>query len=132
MLSQVRRAVRKKEWIVFLGWEPHPMNANFEMAYLAGGDDYFGPDYGGATVYTNIRQGYLNECPNVARLLKNLEFTLPMENEVMGLILDQGMEPNKAARQWLQKKPSVLEKWLIGVTTVDGQEGLAAVKGALK
>jgi glycine betaine/proline transport system substrate-binding protein len=35
MLSQVRRAVRKKEWIIFLGWEPHPMNANFEMAYLA-------------------------------------------------------------------------------------------------
>jgi glycine betaine/proline transport system substrate-binding protein len=26
MLSQVRRAVRKKQWIVFLGWEPHPMN----------------------------------------------------------------------------------------------------------
>ena len=132
MLSQVRRAVRKKEWIIFLGWEPHPMNANFEMAYLAGGDDYFGPDYGGATVHTNIRKGYLNECPNVARLLKNLEFTLPMENEVMGLILDQGMEPNKAARQWLQKKPAVLEKWLKGVTTVDGKDGLAAVKRALK
>jgi glycine betaine/proline transport system substrate-binding protein len=132
MLSQVRRSVRKKEWIVFLGWEPHPMNANFEMAYLTGGDDYFGPDYGGATVYTNIRKGYLNECPNVAMLLKNLEFTLAMENEVMGLILDQGMDPNKAARHWLQKNPAVLEKWLKGVTTVDGKDGLAAVKGSLK
>ncbi|MBT8364671.1 MAG: choline ABC transporter substrate-binding protein [Deltaproteobacteria bacterium] len=132
MLSQVRRSVRKKEWIVFLGWEPHSMNANFEMAYLTGGDDYFGPDYGGATVYTNIRKGYLNECPNVAMLLKNLEFTLAMENEVMGLILDQGMDPNKAARHWLQKNPAVLEKWLKGVTTVDGTDGLAAVKGALK
>ncbi|MEH6547507.1 MAG: glycine betaine ABC transporter substrate-binding protein, partial [Sneathiella sp.] len=28
MLSQVARANRKEEWVVFLGWEPHPMNAN--------------------------------------------------------------------------------------------------------
>ncbi len=132
MLSQVRRAVRKKEWIVFLGWEPHPMNANFELAYLSGGDDYFGPNYGGATVYTNIRKGYLQECPNVGQFLKNLEFTLAMENQVMGMILDQGLEPNKAAKLWLQKNPMVLEKWLKGVTTIDGKEGLAAVKMALK
>ena len=132
MLSQVRRAVRKKEWIVFLGWEPHPMNANFELAYLSGGDDYFGPNYGGATVYTNIRKGYLQECPNVGQFLKNLEFTLAMENQVMGMILDQGLEPNKAAKLWLQKNPLVLEKWLKGVTTIDGKDGLAAVKMGLK
>jgi len=132
MLSQVKRAVRKKDWIVFLGWEPHPMNANFEMAYLSGGDDYFGPDYGGATVYTNIRKGYLTECPNVGKLLKNLEFTLAMENEIMGMILDQGIEPNKAARMWLQKNPAVLDKWLNGVTTRDGGDGLAAVKKHLQ
>ena len=84
MLSQVRRAVRNKDWIVFLGWEPHPMNTNFELDYLAGGDDYFGPNFGGATVYTNVRKGYVQECPNIGQLLKNLEFTLTMENQVMG------------------------------------------------
>ena len=132
MLSQVRRAVRNKEWVVFLGWEPHPMNANFDIAYLSGGDDYFGPDYGGATVYTNIRKGFSEECPNVGRLLKNLEFTLAMENQVMGMILDEGMEPEKAATQWLKKNPGVLDKWLEGVTTFDGKDGLAAVKKHLK
>lgn len=132
MLGQVRRAVKAKEWIVFLGWEPHPMNANFKMAYLAGGDDYFGPNYGGATVYTNVRKGYLQECPNVAVLLKNLEFTLAMENEVMGLILDDGLEPEKAATGWLKKNPGVLDKWLKGVTAFEGGDGLAAVKKHLK
>ena len=132
MLSQVRRAVRNKDWIVFLGWEPHPMNTNFEIAYLEGGDDYFGPNLGGATVYTNVRKGYVQECPNVGRLLKNLEFTLTMENQVMGMILDDGTEPNKAAAQWLKKHPQVLDKWLKGVTTVDGKNGLAAVKKHLK
>ncbi len=128
MLSQVKRAERRKEWIVFLGWEPHPMNSNFELTYLAGGDDYFGPDLGGATVYTTVRKGYAAECPNVGKLLNNLEFTLSMENRVMGMILDEGMEPAKAAEKWLKANPAVLDKWLDGVTTVDGKEGLPALK----
>jgi glycine betaine/proline transport system substrate-binding protein len=56
MLAQVAKSVKAKEHIVFLGWEPHPMNASFEMAYLSGGDEIFGPNFGGATVYTNVRK----------------------------------------------------------------------------
>ena len=132
MLSQVKRAERNKDWIVFLGWEPHPMNTNFDIVYLTGGDDYFGPNLGGATVHTNVRKDYVKECPNVGQLLKNLEFTLTMENQVMGMILDEGMEPNKAAAEWLKKNPGVLEKWLKDVATFDGKEGLAGVKKHLK
>ena len=33
MLQQVKRAVKNQEWIVFLGWQPHPMNVDMEMAY---------------------------------------------------------------------------------------------------
>ena len=132
MLAQVARASRKKDWVVFLGWEPHPMNANFDMAYLAGGDDWFGPDFGGATVYTNVRAGYTQECTNVGTLLNNLEFTLAMENEIMGAILDDGEDPNDAAAKWLKKNPAILDKWLAGVSTVDGGDGMAAVKKHLK
>ena len=63
MLAQVARATRSEEPIVFLGWEPHPMNANFDLTYLSGGDDVFGPNYGGATVYTNVRAGYARGVP---------------------------------------------------------------------
>jgi glycine betaine/proline transport system substrate-binding protein len=131
MLSQVRRAVRKKEWIVFLGWEPHPMNAKFDMAYLAGRDDYFGPNFGGATVYTTVRRGYTTQCLNTAKLLDNLVFSLSMENEVMGMILDDGQDPEKAAQKWLKAHPVVLDRWLDGVNTIDGKPGLQAVKAAL-
>ncbi|HEX9904805.1 MAG TPA: choline ABC transporter substrate-binding protein [Propylenella sp.] len=130
MLAQVQRSVDRNQPIVFLGWEPHPMNANFEMAYLSGGDDVFGPNYGGATVYTNVRKGYVEECPNVGKLLQNLTFTLQMENEIMGSILNDGMEPSAAAEAWLKANPDVLDTWLDGVTTVDGQPGLEAVKAS--
>jgi len=128
MLAQVARADRKKEWVVFLGWEPHPMNANFDLVYLSGGDDWFGPNYGGAEVFTNVRKGYADDCPNVGKLLNNLTFTLAMENEIMTLILDDGEDPEPAARKWLKQNPDMLNGWLDGVTTMDGGDGLAAVK----
>ena len=131
MLAQVRRATSKGKPIVFLGWEPHPMNANFDLTYLTGGDDYFGPDLGGATVYTNTRAGYVDACPNVGTLLKNLKFTLSMENEIMGAILDDGEDPKEAAKAWLKAHPDTWKAWLEGVTTIDGGDAVAAVSAAL-
>ncbi|MHB0777227.1 choline ABC transporter substrate-binding protein [Halomonas sp. WWR20] len=131
MLAELKSKTGNEEWMVFLGWEPHPMNTNFDMAYLEGADDYFGPDLGGATVYTNTRGGYANECQNVGALLENLTFSLEMENQIMGAIMDAGEEPREAARSWLQSHPEVLDTWLDGVTTVGGEPGLPAVKKAL-
>ena len=131
MLSAVMRAARSGQDMVFLGWEPHPMNANIEMEYLAGGDEVFGPDYGGATVLTNTRKGYAQECPNVGRFLTNLVFSLKMENEIMGAILDEGAEPEAAAAEWLKANPDAIAPWLDGVTTFDGGDGKAAVEAAL-
>ncbi|WP_376787847.1 choline ABC transporter substrate-binding protein [Aliamphritea hakodatensis] len=131
MISQVSRAAKRDQWVVFLGWAPHPMNANIEMEYLDGGDDYFGPNYGGANVYTNVRQNYTTDCPNMGKLLNNLEFSLAMENEVMGAILDDGKKPEVAAKEWLKANPQVLDAWLAGVTTKDGGDAMTAVKGQL-
>ena len=131
MLAEVARAEKSGEPVVFLGWEPHPMNANFKLTYLTGGDDVFGPNLGGATVLTNTRTGYVNECANVGALLKNLSFTLAMENEIMGKILNDSAEPEDAAKEWLKANGAAIEPWLSGVTTRSGEDGLAAVKTAL-
>jgi glycine betaine/proline transport system substrate-binding protein len=131
MLSRVQRAARRNEWVVFLGWEPHPMNRRFEMAYLDGGDDFFGPNFGGATVHTLSPTGYTGKCPNVGSLLKNLKFTLDMENEIMGYMLDDGMDPQAAAIQLVKAHPELVDDWTSGVTTMDGGAGAPAVKSHL-
>ncbi|MBM7062296.1 choline ABC transporter substrate-binding protein [Pseudomonas sp. UL073] len=131
MLAQVRRAQRKQEWLVFLGWEPHPMNTQLQLKYLTGGDEFFGADYGRATVYTNVRKGYVAECPNVGRLLSNLVFSLDMENQLMGAVLDGKQKPRDAARAWLQANPQALEAWLSGVSSRDGQPALGIAQAKL-
>jgi glycine betaine/proline transport system substrate-binding protein len=131
MLVEAQRAIKNEKAIVFLGWEPHPMNVQMKMSYLAGGDDVFGPNLGEAKVYTAIPPSYEKKCPNVYKLLTNMQFSLDMENQVMGPILKK-VKPNKAAKDYLAKNPAVLDKWLAGVTTLDGKPGLDAVKTALK
>ncbi|WP_274627943.1 choline ABC transporter substrate-binding protein [Arvimicrobium flavum] len=131
MLAAVQKASGSKEDVVFLGWEPHPMNAAIDMQYLSGGDEVFGPNFGGATVLTNVRAGYLTECPNVGTFVKNLVFSLDMENEIMGAILNDGADPKAAATAWLKKNPDAVTPWLNGVTTFDGGDAAAAVKTAL-
>ncbi|MCE6951955.1 choline ABC transporter substrate-binding protein [Cereibacter sphaeroides] len=128
MLAQVARYYPQEKGVVFLGWEPHPMNANFSLKYLTGGEDFFGAE---GVVNTVTRKGFKEECPNVAKLLSQQKFTLAMENEIMGKILDDGMEPDEAVLEWLQAHPDTVDPWLAGVTTTSGEEGLPAVKKAL-
>ncbi len=128
MLAQVDRASRKDEPIIFLGWAPHPMNSNFKVTYLTGGEEWFGAE---GDVYTNTRAGYVDECPNVGAFLNNLAFTLDMENQIMGAILDEGEDANDAASAWLKANPDAFTAWLDGVTTKDGGDAVAAVSAAL-
>ncbi|MFK7889536.1 MAG: choline ABC transporter substrate-binding protein [Granulosicoccus sp.] len=132
MLAQVARSDSKDEPVVFLGWAPHPMNNNFDITYLTGGDDYFGPDFGAAVVYSNVRSGYLKECPNMGHFLKNLSFSVEMENDLMAAILNDGEDTEDASVAWLRENPQILGPWLQGVTTADGGNAVQAVKAALE
>ncbi|WP_439887225.1 choline ABC transporter substrate-binding protein [Pseudomonas sp. MBLB4123] len=120
MILHVKRADHLGKAAVFLGWEPHPMNNQLKMNYLPGGDDYFGPNLGGATVYTAVRKGYASQCPNLGRLLKNLRFSLQMENDLMEAILNQNTTPRREAKAWLKANPQTRAQWLQGVTKRDG------------
>lgn len=88
------------------------------------GDEYFGPNYGQTTVYTNVRKDYLKECSNVGKLLQNMEFTLAMENPLMDVVLNQNQNQNQ--------KPRVAAKaWLVGVSGRDGEDGMKVASARL-
>ncbi|TPM28797.1 choline ABC transporter substrate-binding protein [Mesorhizobium sp. B2-3-4] len=131
MLTQVANSVADKGWVVFLGWEPHPMNLDYKITYLSGGDVEFGPNFGGATVRTIARKGFSAQCPNAARLFANLAFDISYENHGMRMILGEGKSADEAAREMLKQNPDKLAKWLDGVSTFDGQPAAPAVKSAL-
>ncbi|MTI08740.1 choline ABC transporter substrate-binding protein [Curvivirga aplysinae] len=131
MLAQVDRSIRRNKWIAFVGWAPHPMNTRFEIEYLTGGDDHYGPNFGGASVYTQVRETYIDECPNVSKLLSQLTFDVPMESKGMGYILEDGMSPEEAGILLIKENANLLDGWLKNVKTQDGADGLTSVKKSL-
>jgi len=128
MLAQVDRAVKKNQFITFLGWTPHPMNVKLKMHYLTGGEKWFGSK---GDVYTLTRKGYPQACPNAAKLLSNLKFSLEMENSIMAEVVDKKTTFDQAAKAWVKTHPELLEGWLAGVTSKDGGDAKAAVKAKL-
>jgi choline ABC transporter permease protein len=72
-------------------------------------------------VLTLARTGYVRQCPNVGRLLRNLVFTTQGESHIMRSILAEHKTPELAAGEWLAANSTVAEAWLQGVHTFDGK-----------
>ncbi len=128
MLVSVKQAVAERQWVVFLGWAPHPMNLSLKMHYLSGGDEYFGPDFGASSVYTVARKNFSKECPNLSSFFKRLSFTVEMENYLMGLIVDEDHSPREAAQRWLNEHQSIALSWLKGINDAHGQAATISFK----
>ncbi len=129
MLTEAEKAMKNNEWILFLGWTPHPIMGDMKIHYLDGVSDY---GFGGATVHTNVRAGYLAECPNAGKLVSNLKFDLAMEGAMMAPVLKDGADPKVVALDWIKTNPDSIKAWLDGVTTIDGGDATAAVSAAIQ
>ena len=125
MLTEAEKAMKNNEWIVFLGWTPHPVMGDMKLHYLAGTES---AGFGSATVFTNTRAGWAAECPNAAKLVSNMKFTLPMVGGgIMSPVLKEGKDPKVVATEWITANKDTVGAWLDGVTTVDGGNAMAAV-----
>jgi len=131
MLSQVQSAIRRDQPILFFAWTPHPMNINYQLTFLENSQDLLGPNDGAASVETLTRKDYAAQCPNVAKFLTNLKFTTQMESELMNMIINDKIDPKKAAQNWIKNNPQQLNIWFDGVTTFEGEPALPVVKMAL-
>ena len=129
MLTEAEKAMKNNEWILFLAWTPHPVFGEMKIHYVEGVNSYgFGP----ATVYTNTRAGWAAECPNAAKLVSNFKYDLKMVGGMMAPVLKDGKDQKVVAAEWVRANPDTVNKWLDGVTTIDGGDAMAAVAAALK
>jgi glycine betaine/proline transport system substrate-binding protein len=134
MLTEVKNFVQDKKMIVFLGWSPHYMNQIIDMKYLTGSTaETFGDNDGTATVYTNIRKGFAEEQPNVAKFLENFVFPISMMNEIAQMLNDnKNLKHGEAGLAWVKQHPEIYRGWLEGVTTAEGKPALPVFEASLK
>ncbi|MDZ7829440.1 MAG: glycine betaine ABC transporter substrate-binding protein [Halofilum sp. (in: g-proteobacteria)] len=111
MLTEVQRRIKRDKWAAWLAWAPHPMNLNIDLQFLNGGEDYWGPNQGGATVYTLARQGYAWQCPNAGQFLENYSFTVEEQSRMAGYVINEGLDYAEAGRRLIKEQPELLDRW---------------------
>jgi glycine betaine/proline transport system substrate-binding protein len=128
MLTEAEKAMKDNQWIVFLGWTPHPVMGDMKLHYLDGVSEAgFGP----ASVYTTARAGWAAECPNAGKLASQFKFTVAMVGAMMSPVLKDGKDPKVVAAEWVKANGETINQWLDGVTTIDGGDAKAALAGAM-
>lgn len=139
MMAQVERHISNDEWIAFIGWQPHPMNLNYDIKYLEKGE-LMGNQKEKA-IYTIASTGYPWKCQNVGQFLSNYTFTLDEQSRMAKYVLDEDMDYAEAGRALIRNKPELLERWFaLGgayqsgpIKTADGSEDASeAIKEALQ
>ena len=68
-----------------------------------------------ATVYVGYSKALQQRVPKVAQFLKQVAFETPMIAEWILKVDKEKVEPTQVAREWVDKNPEVVKRWLAGI-----------------
>lgn len=108
MTAALRRAIERDEWIVVTGWTPHWKFVAFDLKYLEDPENVFGDEEYIATI---VHPDLQEKAPDVYTFLDNFHWSTDDMGEVM-MMIEDGMEPFEAARQWISENRDMVEGWL--------------------
>jgi len=127
MLASVERATESKEWIVFSGWKPHWMNVAYDMKYLDDPESIWGKP---SKIGTIARSGLPEDDPNLTRFLKQFKINSEIQSAWIMEYGKKKRDPEVVAKEWVADNLDVVNPWLEGVKTVDGQDAQKVVQQA--
>lgn len=118
MTSTLDKAVKHKQPIVVLSWQPHWMVAKYSLKFLKDPKHVYGH---GESMRTIARLGFRKENPGAAKLLKQFNWTLDMALPLM-LKINDGMDTQKAINEFIETHPKQVRKWTKGVPAGKGKK----------
>ncbi len=108
MLSELKKAIDKKEWIVVAGWAPHWKFGRYDLKFL---DDPKGV-YGSAErIETYARKGFKEEDAFAAKYFANFHLD---DKQMADLLLKMEDSDSKeaAAKQWVSENKTLVDSWI--------------------
>jgi glycine betaine/proline transport system substrate-binding protein len=127
MLTQVKRAIKRKNWIVFLGWKPHWMNIAYDIKYLkAVGKPTIADTR--SDVLTVVNAKLVDRNPQVAKFLKQYAVPNKVQSKWIYAYSKKRRRASEIVPKWIGSHLDRVGQWLDGVKTKDGQPAIDAVK----
>lgn len=117
MTSTLDKAIKDKRPIVITGWQPHWMFTKYPIKFLKDPKNVFGK---AESIHTIVRKGLKSDDPEAYTILDRFHWKPAQMSEVM-LKVNNGMDPNKAAKEWIKDNPDLVGEWTKGVKKVHGK-----------
>lgn len=103
MVTALRKAVSRGEWIAITGWKPHFMWTNFDLKTLEDPKNVFPTD----EIKIVTRKNFKEEKPEIANILSNYKLSEDLLNELITEV-DKDADPDVGARHFYEKYKEVL------------------------
>ncbi|AKP67156.1 glycine betaine ABC transporter substrate-binding protein [Companilactobacillus ginsenosidimutans] len=117
MTSTLDKAIKDKRPIVITGWQPHWMFTKFPIKFLKDPKNVYGKE---ESIHTIVRQGLKSDMPEAYTILDRFHWN-PTQMSAVMLKVNNGMDPQKAAKQWIKANPDRVNEWTKGVKKVHGK-----------
>ncbi len=105
--AQLANAIRKKEWIVVLGWTPHWKFGRWKLKFLDDPKKIWG---GTARIHTLVRKGLKQDMPKIYQVLDNFNWT-PEEMEQLLVWNEMKDAPYENAIRWMNYNKKRVDSW---------------------
>ncbi|MCF8030777.1 MAG: ABC transporter substrate-binding protein [Desulfohalobiaceae bacterium] len=132
MLSQVKKAAKNKDWIVFQGWKPHWMVIEWDLKFLKDPKEIWEGQGRNTSVWTIIHSGFDEKHPNVTRFLEQIRVLPEWQSQWIYDFTYKNEEPEKVARRWIGNNMDIVAMWTYGVTSVDGENARKVLREEFK
>ncbi|WP_202079755.1 glycine betaine ABC transporter substrate-binding protein [Caldalkalibacillus salinus] len=111
MLTQAQRLIDKEEPVIFLGWRPHPMFANWDLKLLEDPKKYFEE----SEVHVITHEEVSEHSPEAFEFLSNWQIPVDDIEQMIVKIEDEDQDPDDVAREWIENNEKLVNDMLDGV-----------------
>lgn len=126
LMAQIEKSIKEKEWIVFVGWQPHWMNSVYDIKYLEDPQRLWESPY--SWVDTLTRKGFEDDYPEVYRFLQQFKVDIEDNNDWIYEIGFNGKDEMKVAEDWVKNNILVVRRWLSLVETPEGENAYQVLR----
>lgn len=111
MVAALADAIRRGEWVVVPGWQPHWMFGEWDLKILDDPDKIFGDE---ETINTIVRLGLEEDMPEVYNFLKKFDWK---QLDLSPVMVDNknGMDSKKSAQKFVKENRAKIDELLKAV-----------------
>lgn len=111
MSERVENAIKRRENIIFTGWEPHWLFFRYELKYL---DDPLGIFQENEQIHTIGRKGFAEDHPRAALFFERMVLSENQINELLYEVL-LSRAPVEGVQTWIDKNEIIVNQWVRGL-----------------